>query len=521
MPLLCNLKNTYFPMSCKSQPVRLQCNFLRFSLLLVIVSLLYSIVHESTNERHTAFAESVSPSDFNFAAVGDWACTEDTEETVANIINKDPELILGLGDYVYPNTPADCWFDIVDPIDEKMKIAVGNHDSDELSPLMLHFNLSEQFYSFNYQNVHFLIMSTEIPFHTDSEQFEFVSTDLSKASENPDIDWIFVFMHKMLYSSPARISTSFQDPLRTTYHPLFDKYGVDLVIQGHFHIYERTYPLNFNSLTEDSPQVVDATSGNNYTNPKGPVFITVGTGGAELHPLERESPYTITHHSGFGVLDVAVLKDGSTIDAKFYANGGTIEDEFTIMKTNSSSSSINNKTANSLYHFTPYITLSGSNYTDIEASLQPAQFSVAAWFNVHGYSDGYIVNSPNFGIWMEDDGRIQASYETDEGDSVRIVSPNRYNDNKWHHAVITYDGSSFNLYIDSVLTAYRTSTSAPEDNGIQPIRIGESFIGSIDELRIWNRALSPAEIEQGHSPGKFDSTDQVLYLPDLTKSDAR
>ena len=65
--------------------------------------------------------------DYNFAIVGDWGCTSDTKKTVNAIENKRPELIINLGDLSYKKTP-DCWFDIVDSIDENMKTILGNHD---------------------------------------------------------------------------------------------------------------------------------------------------------------------------------------------------------------------------------------------------------------------------------------------------------------------------------------------------------------------------------------------------------
>jgi predicted phosphodiesterase len=61
-------------------------------------------------------------------------CTTDTTNTVNNIVNKDPELVLGLGDNSYDDS-ADCWFDIIQPIDSKMKIVIGNHD-DETTTLL-------------------------------------------------------------------------------------------------------------------------------------------------------------------------------------------------------------------------------------------------------------------------------------------------------------------------------------------------------------------------------------------------
>jgi hypothetical protein len=76
---------------------------------------------------------------------------------VNNILDKDPELVIGLGDYSYRNT-ANCWFDIIAPLQDRMKIAIGNHDDcygrkenpSLLAEYMNNFSLTEQCYSFNY-----------------------------------------------------------------------------------------------------------------------------------------------------------------------------------------------------------------------------------------------------------------------------------------------------------------------------------------------------------------------------------
>ena len=76
-----------------------------------------------------ASAQSTFPN-FNFAAVGDWDCGSNARATSNSIINTNPELVVGLGDYSY-EANADCWLDIVDPFDHKMKIAIGNHEISE------------------------------------------------------------------------------------------------------------------------------------------------------------------------------------------------------------------------------------------------------------------------------------------------------------------------------------------------------------------------------------------------------
>src|SRR5918996_3871277 len=84
-------------------------------------------IHGIAIKKAPAYAATLNL--FNFAAAGDWACNSDTINTVKNIVYKNPELILGLGDYSYENT-ADCWLNIVNLVDEKMKISIGNHEDE-------------------------------------------------------------------------------------------------------------------------------------------------------------------------------------------------------------------------------------------------------------------------------------------------------------------------------------------------------------------------------------------------------
>src|SRR5215217_8557148 len=151
----------------------------------------------SNNNRYKAYASS---SDFNFAAAGDCGCGrysadaedqhEPGEDIVNGIVNKNPELVLGLGDFSYEET-ADCWFEMIAPLDDKMKITIGNHDNETtelLDQYMSHFNLTKQFYSFEYQNVHFTVISTELPSNgsEEIEQYEFVDADLRSAASDMD-----------------------------------------------------------------------------------------------------------------------------------------------------------------------------------------------------------------------------------------------------------------------------------------------------------------------------------------------
>lgn len=119
--------------------------------------------------------------DYNFVAAGDWGCSSNTDAVVNNMVSKNPERVLGLGDYSYASTGT-CWFNKISPIDSITKITIGNHEDDSsegFSGYMSHFGLSQTYYSFNYQNTHFLVMDTDRNVYSSgSPQHSFVVNDL-------------------------------------------------------------------------------------------------------------------------------------------------------------------------------------------------------------------------------------------------------------------------------------------------------------------------------------------------------
>jgi hypothetical protein len=301
---------------------------------------------KNTTLQNTALSSSTESSKsieggFNFAAVGDWACTSKTKATVKNIIDQNPELVLALGDLSYDNG-AKCWLKIIKPIAEKTKIAIGNHEvesSKKLKDYMKAFNLEKQYYSFNYQNVHFLALSTETSYDEGSKQYKFAENDLEKYSNDKSIEWIVAFYHRQAYSSGGGLPD--EKDFRESYHPLFDKYNVDLALQGHHHVYERFYPITFNDKSDNKPTVSakDKVKGSNvFQNPEGTIFLTVGTGGAESMTVSKGKPFSAAKEDGkFGILNVFLGKDeknnnilkGIFIDNK---KNHKILDEFEIIK---------------------------------------------------------------------------------------------------------------------------------------------------------------------------------------------
>jgi hypothetical protein len=217
----------------------------------------------------------------------------------------------------------------------------------------------------------------------------------------------------------------------------------------------------------------------------------------------------------------------------------TVRDSKGLASTNSDSVIItvrDKPSSTPIYHYEPYGTFTGSNYIDepSSSSLQLTRFSVASWFktSTNFVSNAIIVNkggsgsdstgqNMNYGITMSTTENIVAEFETRTGVDHFITSPNKYNDGQWHYAVGTYDGTTLRLYIDGVQVASKTTGGAvPDNTGTQPVRVGANsraadrfFTGNVDEVRVWNRALTSTEVSSAYNSGNFDDiSGQVLYL---------
>lgn len=212
----------------------------------------------------------------NVVVFGDSGTGSQNQYNVANqIINIDPDLILHTGDVVYPSGSNDNYdvnyFTPYQEIVNKIPVfpCVGNHDYFNINDYLDVFALpnkksdstTEEFYSFNVGIVHFIALSTEIDFSQSSAQYQWLVSDFEKNNKQ----WTIVYFHKPPYNSAAHgENEDVQDYLI----PLFEQYGVNLVLSGHAHSYERTIPLN------------------------GITYIVTGGGGQSLYTKLIDNSYT-------------------------------------------------------------------------------------------------------------------------------------------------------------------------------------------------------------------------------------
>ncbi len=137
-------------------------------------------------------------------------------------------------------------------------------------------------------------------------------------------------------------------------------------------------------------------------------------------------------------------------------------------------------------------------------------FSMSAWVKStegSGNLDSIVSKVSWEYTFYKNGNTIGFNYWNSGGGDVITMSGTVANDGNWHHAVVTYDGSvtTGKLYIDGSLVATDSANAGVLQNRAETTKIGEGYSwgqgdgfmnGSIDEVRIYNRALSQSEISR-------------------------
>ncbi|HEX6647076.1 MAG TPA: discoidin domain-containing protein [Nitrososphaeraceae archaeon] len=180
-------------------------------------------------------------------------------------------------------------------------------------------------------------------------------------------------------------------------------------------------------------------------------------------------------------------------------------------------------------------TFTGNNFKYVKDSelFQLNQFSIAAWFKTNNTDPNvsFLVNkggfgseasgeNMNYGFWITYLGHIQAGFEAKDSSNYFVTSKKPVNDNKWHYATVTYDGSLLKLFIDGVLDhSINTKNAKPDSTGKNRIAIAANslfkdklYVGDVDEIRIWDRSLTTAEVYDAYTQNKFNLDNQLVFV---------
>jgi predicted phosphodiesterase len=264
----------------------------------------YQVVSNADTSTPGSFVSAPSGAEpFRFAVFGDTRPNVTPHQAVvAKTLAYAPDFVLNTGDLVDATNYTE-FFKIEKDLLRNAVIlpAPGNHDTASL--YQYGFD-RPNYYAFRWGNAFFLSISTDDSYQVGSTQYQWIEQQLQAAHADPTIQWIVAYHHFPVYSSGEHGSTA---DMQTTLNPLYKQYGVDLVFNGHDHIYQR--------VERD-----------------GIEYFVSGGGGAPLYTVSStlvqgtqtalSANHTIVVDVDGGVLDLNAYKtDGTKIDSVHLEKG--------------------------------------------------------------------------------------------------------------------------------------------------------------------------------------------------------
>jgi len=253
---------------------------------------------------------------FTFTAFGDQGVTYDAVLTGNLVQAQQPAFHLVAGDICYAEAHGsglitdafdprvwDSYFNVISPAASGVpwEVCVGNHEMepwyspDGYGGMFARFAFPQQqtaYYSFTYGNVAILSLdgndlTYEMPAnrgYSGGAQTAWLEQQLAAYRADARIDFIVVVFHYAAFSTSS--ANGSEGGIREEWVPLFDKYNVDLAINGHNHVYERTDPIRGGAATGAAPigATVDAEA-------QGTTYIVVGGAGESLHAFSAADSY--------------------------------------------------------------------------------------------------------------------------------------------------------------------------------------------------------------------------------------
>lgn len=202
---------------------------------------------------------------------------------------------------------------------------------------------TEAYYSFDYGNIHFICLdsmgSSRLP---GSAMLTWLEADLQATTAQ----WVIAYWHHPPYSKGSHDSDVESElvQMRQNVVPILETYGVDLVLAGHSHSYERSYLLDGHygvSSTLQSSMLMDGgngrvdgtgayrKTGQALVPNEGAVYVVAGSSGRLDSVGNHPAMFAAWSELGSLILDV----DGRRLDATFLAADGAVLDWFRIAKT--------------------------------------------------------------------------------------------------------------------------------------------------------------------------------------------
>ncbi len=265
---------------------------------------------------------------YSFAVIGDTQRNPSITQKVGKLIwERRPNFVIHCGDVVDDGAAKWQWTgDLFKPCQElfgRVPVfpCIGNHEKNH-AHYYRYFALPkpEYYYSFKYGNAEFFVLDTNTGRNLSAagEQYRW----LDKALASSEARWKICYHHHPAYSSDDndfgdswKGSTAAGDRRVRDFVKLYEKHNVDVVFNGHIHVYERTWPIRAGRVDQKS----------------GVTYVTSGGGGGKLEnfaptPAFFKQEFRSDYHFCY------VPVHNGTFTLKAIDHEGRLFDQFTLKK---------------------------------------------------------------------------------------------------------------------------------------------------------------------------------------------
>ncbi|PUA38251.1 metallophosphoesterase [Paenibacillus elgii] len=356
----------------------------------------------------------------------------------------DTEFVVQGGDLVedgFKENEWNMWFNAAQGILMQTTVVpvVGNHEvtgTRKTEDYLAHFNhpqngidsLKGSNFSFDYKNAHFVVLNSEYDFE---QQKEWMRKDLAAT----DKKWKIVAFHRGPFGSMYD-----SEHIRNTWTPIFDEFQVDLVMNGHDHVYVRTYPM------KDKKPVADG---------EGTTYIVGGSSGPKFYQVWAREWQRVTDGEQVQMY-VAAEIDGDEMKFVVKTINDRVVDQFRLLKIPPQSVVIDN----------PKVNLAVNESVQLNATVLPANASnKSVTWSVYSSSADRVVKVTENGL---------------------VIAQNL------GRAVVRATSVWSNVYADSVITVDRLPVIRVDEVRLDRTS-GKLKVGQ--ELQL-NAAVLPANVTQ-------------------------
>lgn len=258
-------------------------------------------------------------------------------------IDPNASFLLSLGDQVNTSSDEEQYDEYINREGFKgltLATVIGNHDSGNRA-YTEHFKFSNvqeegkttagSNYYYVYNNTLFICLNSN-----NRDYAEHKSTIKKAIAENPNVKWKVVAFHHPPYTVASHALDGYISNMRSTLVPIFKENKIDLVLNGHDHVYTRTHVMDGTKPIIEWENGEEGKAPNKYVNPKGIIYVTTNSAsGSKFYDIMQDEKFeysAVKNQEKVPNISNVKVTDNSIEVTTYRTSDKSVVDSFKIVK---------------------------------------------------------------------------------------------------------------------------------------------------------------------------------------------